>query len=172
MRGFKLAERILKDDLQVAAMPAHGAGVAGQKVLAAPDDGAAGRRYQPQDGARQRGFAGARFADQANGLAARHIEAHRIERRARAEIDAEVPNLKDRIVHGSSGWWHASALAGSMPRNSGRSARHRSLARGQRGAKAQPPEGVAPVGGCPGNEGMRAARGARKFGTHLRSSAV
>jgi hypothetical protein len=96
-------ERILKDDLQIATMPAHRARIAGQKVLPVPNDGATGRRDESQDGARQSGFTGARLTDQTYGLPARDVEAHRIESRVRVEINAELSNLKERLGHGSSG---------------------------------------------------------------------
>ncbi len=72
-------ERILEDDLHVAPAPAHLAVRQGKDVFALEDDGAAGGFNQPQQGARQRGFAAAGLADDAQHLAALERKAHAIQ---------------------------------------------------------------------------------------------
>ncbi len=55
---IQACERILKDDLQVAAQWAQRRRLARQQVLAAPHDGTLARANQPQDGTCQRRLAG------------------------------------------------------------------------------------------------------------------
>lgn len=72
--GIKGGERILKNDLQVAAQPPQFAGIRREQVPACKHD-RAGRGFdQAEDQASQRALAGAGFADQTEGLAGVNIE--------------------------------------------------------------------------------------------------
>ena len=73
-------ERVLEDDLHVAAERAERRGIELRDVAALEPDLAGGRLDQPQDAAAGRRLARAGFADQPERLARRDVEAHIVDR--------------------------------------------------------------------------------------------
>src|SRR5262249_27095048 len=73
-------ERVLEDDLHVAAQALKLAAIERGDVLALEPDLSRGRLDEPQDAASRRGLAATRFPNEAERLARREVEAHAIDR--------------------------------------------------------------------------------------------
>src|SRR5437899_5745478 len=101
--GIEGGERILKNDLQVAAEAAHFTRAGGEQVAAFEADAAGGGFNQAQDQAAQRAFARSGFAHQAEGLAGLNVERDVIDR-------ADIPReYFDEISDFKQ--WHDAMLA-------------------------------------------------------------
>ena len=166
------AERVLVDHLHAAADRPHARAVVAGDVLALELDLARGDVDHLQDGEARRALAAARFAHQAQRLAAAHVERHAVDRlhaadlaahdgaRHHREVDFEVLDLEDGVRRALSwAWkWQAERWSGraldqrrTLVAADGR--RHRR----QRGAKAQPGGRLARLGGEPSIGTRRAA---------------
>ena len=73
--GVETADRILKDDLQVAAGGPQGGRIQVQKILPLEEYRSRSGGNQAENGSGQRGLAAAALADQAQGLAAADLQA-------------------------------------------------------------------------------------------------
>src|SRR5262249_29586005 len=145
----------LEHDLHRAAHRAQLALAERRDVGAVELDAAAGRLDQPQHGARHRRLAAAGFADEAERLADAKREADAVHRVYGADLAAQHAAAQrvalDEVLHLEQGaglahdafassaarqqaaqWWPPKSCSG------GYSCRQRSIASGQRGAKAQP----------------------------------
>ena len=156
-----------------AVVPAAGRVQPGE-IAALEQDGAAGGRLQPEHEFRRRGLAAARFAHHAQRLAALDGEGDAVDRAHDAALAAEDAATRREMLaearrpggrrschaapHASRPWRSASsggqpaarrAASRSTANSGGASARQRSNASGQRGAKEQPGGREARSGGWP-----------------------
>ena len=148
--------RILEDDLQATAVGSHGAGGQRREIGALEPHFAGSRLDQLQHRTADRALARARFADEAQHLAFRDLEADVIDGAHRAVAVAEVffepANRQHRRAQGR--FLVAQRCAQSMPQrmhrerwlggtsaSGGIAAEHWGSASAQRGAKAQPGSG-------------------------------
>src|ERR1700722_12464242 len=112
-------DRVLEDQLQIAAARAQVRRVACKEVSAGPKYGAVSGPDQPQDGSRQSGLARSGFADQPESLTGIKIKTHVAHRSMNAEDHLQIPDTKQNaarrgrfnpcvgIVHSSMGKWQA-----------------------------------------------------------------
>ncbi len=150
---IETADRVLEDHLHLAPHAPQPDRVVEQHGRPAPLDRASRRLEQTENRARQRRLAAARFAHDAERLTGCDFEVHAIDGDEPAagveqalpshgETHREIANPQQPVAHGrasrgSSGAWQATTRSPKR-RRSGRSVRHREIADGQRGAKAQP----------------------------------
>src|SRR5262245_52686919 len=160
-------EGILEHDLHRAAHRAQLALAERRDLGAVELDAARGRLDQPQHGARDCGFAAAGFADEAERLAHSNRKTDAIHRMHGADLAAQHAAahrvMLDEVLHLEQGsglahdafassaarqqaarWWPPKSCSG------GYSWRQRSIASGQRGAKAQPSGRLVSDGTMPG----------------------
>ena len=109
-------ERILEDHLHLAAHGAQRPLVEGAEVRAVELDLAGGRLDQPQQRARQRRLATARFADDAERLAALHLEAHAIDGAHGALAAARREMLGEPRPRATTRSWHGVPAGGLVIR--------------------------------------------------------
>ena len=110
MRGFRLLDRVLEDDLHLPAQPAQRFAAIGEKILAVVPHAAGGRRDQPQDRPPHRGLAAAGFPHQSQRFARLDVEADAVDGfdlsdrpRKHAASDREIrPQIAGLAEAGSS----------------------------------------------------------------------
>src|SRR5262245_21645095 len=175
-------ERVLEHDLHRASdRPQFGLAETGD-VLPVDADRAAGRFDQSQHAARHRRLAAAGLADEAKRLAGSKRKADAVDRMQRADPAAqnaasyrvmldEVADLEQcaRFAHDAAtvslARQHAARCGPPKSASGGYSARQRSTASAQRGAKAQPWGNFVSAGTMPGISASRSLPLARCVGT-------
>jgi hypothetical protein len=138
---IQAAQRILEDDLQVAATPRISAAPHAHEIPTAPEHLAARRESSAADRSRQRGLSGSGFADQPQGLPASRSKFTSCEDVMSAVIHRQVPRPGAR---GSFMSLRGSDRRPALPRSPAAAAVARGSVRrhnGQRGANSHPSRG-------------------------------